>query len=95
MAAAAGKRKQELVLLRRPKPPAHAGRRRGSAPALQSQPSSLVAADIARYLTRLLIRQDLTLRSARNLLVWLNKRSDVLSLPLPPALVEALGGYMA
>ena len=50
---------------------------------------------IARYLTRLLIRQDLTLRSARNLLVWLNERSDVLSLPLPPPLVEALGGYMA
>ena len=50
---------------------------------------------IARYLTRLLVRQDLTLRSARNLLVWLNERSDVLSLPLPNALVEALGGYMA
>jgi len=46
---------------------------------------------IVRYLTRLFIRQDLTLRSARNLLVWLNERSDVLSLPLPPALVEALG----
>ncbi|MBN9280185.1 MAG: ATP-binding protein, partial [Hyphomicrobium sp.] len=50
---------------------------------------------IARYLTRLLVRQDLTLRSARNLLVWLNERSDVLSLPLPTPLVEALGGYMA
>jgi hypothetical protein len=50
---------------------------------------------VARYLTRLLIRQDMTLRSTRNLLVWLNERSDVLSLPLPNALIEALGGYKA
>lgn len=50
---------------------------------------------VARYLVRLLIRQDITLRATRSLLVWLNERSDVLSLPLPAPLVEALGGYMA
>jgi SpoVK/Ycf46/Vps4 family AAA+-type ATPase len=50
---------------------------------------------VARYLCRILIRQDITLRSTRGLLVWLNERADVLSLPLPPPLIEALGGYMA
>ena len=50
---------------------------------------------VARYLARLLGRQDLTLRASRSRLVWLNERSDVLSLPLPPRLIEALGGYMA
>lgn len=49
---------------------------------------------IARYLVRLLSRQDVNLRATRGLLVWLNERSDVLSLPLPPPLIEALGGYM-
>ncbi len=49
---------------------------------------------VARYLVRLLSRPDLTLRAVRGLLVWLNERSDVLSLPLPPPLIEALGGYM-
>jgi transitional endoplasmic reticulum ATPase len=50
---------------------------------------------VARYLVRLLSRQDLTQRAVRGLLVWLNERADVLTLPLPPPLVESLGGYMA
>lgn len=50
---------------------------------------------VARYLHRALQRSDLTLRAARGLLVWLNERADVLSLPIPQPVTEALGGYMA
>ena len=50
---------------------------------------------VARYLVRLLTRPDLTQRAIRGLLVWLNERSDVLTLPMPAPLVESLGGYMA
>ena len=50
---------------------------------------------VARYLVRLLSRQDLTQRAIRGLLVWLNERSDVLTLPMPAPLVESFGGYMA
>lgn len=50
---------------------------------------------IARYIHRVLTRNDITLRAARSILVWLNERADVLMLPMPPPVVESLGGYMA
>ncbi|MDX2158604.1 MAG: AAA family ATPase [Hyphomicrobiaceae bacterium] len=50
---------------------------------------------VARYMHRLLSRTDIPSRAVRALLVWLNERADVLSLPMPQPLIDALGGYMA
>jgi AAA+ superfamily predicted ATPase len=49
---------------------------------------------VARYLARILGRSDVTLRSARALILWLNERADILNLPIPTPLLESIGGYM-
>ncbi len=46
---------------------------------------------VARYLARVLERDDLPLRATRVLLYWLNERSEVLSLPVPGTLARAIG----
>ena len=50
---------------------------------------------VARYLARIFGRSDVSIRAARSLLLWLNERADVLNLPIPPPVVEVLGGYMS
>lgn len=50
---------------------------------------------VARYLHRLLWRSDVPLRGVRVLLMWLNERADVLTLPIPQPLLDSLGGYAA
>jgi hypothetical protein len=66
----------------------------------RKQVSSMSVTDIergliARYLARIFGRSDVSIRAARSLLLWLNERADVLNLPIPPPVVEVLGGYMS
>lgn len=55
---------------------------------------------VARYLVRVLESPGLPLRAARQVLFWLNERTEVLNLPLPSAIVDAIAniyssGYRA
>jgi SpoVK/Ycf46/Vps4 family AAA+-type ATPase len=45
---------------------------------------------VAAYGARVLGQQDLTVRSLRQLIVWLNDRADYLSLPLPATLTKVI-----
>ncbi len=45
---------------------------------------------VARYAARVLGRPDLSARAARHVLWWIHERMDWMSLPLPPAISEAL-----
>ncbi|MGH1353180.1 MAG: AAA family ATPase [Methyloligellaceae bacterium] len=46
---------------------------------------------IARYVSRVLERGDMPVRSTRYVLYWLNDRADLLNLPLPKALTKSIG----
>jgi len=48
---------------------------------------------VARYLHRVLGRQDLPIRAARHMLFWMNERAEALSLALPPDIASTLGSY--
>lgn len=46
---------------------------------------------IAQYVSRVLERGDMPVRSTRYVLYWLNDRADLLNLPLPKALTKSIG----
>ena len=46
---------------------------------------------IARYVSCVLERNDMPVRSTRYILYWLNDRADLLNLPLPKALTKSIG----
>ena len=48
---------------------------------------------VARYLHRVLGRQDLPIRAARHMLFWMNERAEALQLPLPEPITATLGSY--
>ena len=48
---------------------------------------------IARYLVRFLSRSDLPHRAHRAIVLWLNERQEVLNLPLPVPVSDAIGEY--
>lgn len=45
---------------------------------------------VAAYGARVLKQQDLTIRSLRQIIIWLNDRADYLSLPMPATLSKAI-----
>lgn len=50
---------------------------------------------VARYLARVLERGDLPLRATRYILYWLNDRTELLGLPIPPGLSKTIGNIYA
>ena len=45
---------------------------------------------VAAYGARVLRQQDLTIRSLRQVIIWLNDRADYLSLPMPASLSKTI-----
>ena len=50
---------------------------------------------IARYVARVMERDDLPLRANRQLMYWLNDRAETLNLPVPKALERTIGNIYA